>query len=59
MAEPSEPPFVTKDGTVLTQELLDELVAEAERGYDVEKLVPRSRDEMLRRRIERDPQTEE
>jgi predicted HicB family RNase H-like nuclease len=32
-----EKPFVTKDGTVLTDEVLEELVAEAERGYDLSK----------------------
>lgn len=36
---------VTKAGTILTPELLASLVAEAEAGYDVNRLVPRRRDE--------------
>jgi hypothetical protein len=35
------PPYRTRGGRILTQEELDALAAEAERGYDVEKLARR------------------
>ncbi len=34
--------YRTKTGRILTEEDIDALVAEAERGYDIEKLTPRS-----------------
>jgi hypothetical protein len=34
-------PYRTRTGRILTEEELDELVAEAERGYDVEELASR------------------
>jgi hypothetical protein len=32
--------LIARDGTVLTDEVIEELVAEAERGYDLSKLEP-------------------
>lgn len=48
MAKRKEPTFTTASGTVLTDEILDKLAAEAEAGYDLSKarLVRRGRPSM-------------
>jgi hypothetical protein len=38
--KPKKEQFVTEDGTVLTDAMIEELADEAERGYELSKLAP-------------------
>ena len=40
MSDPTEPPYVTKSGKVLTDADIQALADEAERGYPIEQIDP-------------------